>query len=290
VAWASFIASTIVYNLFFSLGGLAVTYAVLKRRVLDFEFVLSRTLVVAGVSAIVVVSFVLLEWLLGTALVNASHATGLVANAALALVLGLSMSFIHKRVDAFVDFVFFHKRRENEQTLRDFAKEAAFVTTPHDLLDRAIEMVHNHTDASAAAVMLDNAGRFHTVRWFGDLTADASENDPLILAMKVKHTPVDPHHYMTAISGDLALPMLARNRLLGVLLLGKRPGGEAYAPDEVAALGELAQGVGTALESLGHVDTARERDVMILDELRALREVAEQTLTELRTHRTSSPA
>ena len=35
-----------------------------------------------------------------------------------------------------------------------------------------------------------------------------------------------------------------------VLLLGERAGGEAYAPDEVEALSQLANGVGSALEAL----------------------------------------
>jgi hypothetical protein len=252
-------------------GAAAVTYALLKRRVLDLGFVIGRALVVACISAIVVVSFVLLEWLLGTVLASASHATGLVANAALALVLGLSMSFIHKRVDGFVDFVFFHKRHQDEIALRDFAGEAAFVTDPADLLDLVIETVRVRTDASAAAVILDFGGRFSPARWFGESPAEASENDALILALKAKHAPVDPHRYATALFGDLAFPLSSRGRLLGILLCGARTSGEAYSPDEVDALREMSQGVGSALGLLERADGAQSRDDAILTELRALR-------------------
>ena len=269
--WEANMALSALGNAFFLVGAVAVTFALLKRRVVDVRFVIGRTLVVAGVSAIVVAAFALLEWLLGTVLANASHATGLAANAALALVLGVSMSYIHKRVDAFVDFVFFHRRHENERALRDFAKEAAFVTRRDALLDHAIEKVRAHTDARAAVVLLDGDGRYRAARAFGDAPSEIDENDAAILALKAKHAAIDPHRYTTALAADVALPMLVRGRLVGVLACGARASGESYAPDELAALGEFAHGVGAALDALDASVRGAVRDDAILAELRALR-------------------
>ena len=249
--WIVNFGTGIITGVVYLLGGLAVTYALLKRRVLDFEFVLSRTLVVAIVSLIVVAAFVLLEWALGTVLAGVSHTTGFVANAALALVLGVSLNFIHKRVDALVDFMLFRKRHQDERALLDYSKEAAFVTDPNALLDQAIEKIREHTDARDAAILVGSSGDFAAARSFGDGVLPAVDgNDPAILALKAWHKPLDPHRYQTALQGDLALPMLARGRLAGVIALGQRAGGEAYAPDEVEALSQFAQGIGTALDVL----------------------------------------
>jgi hypothetical protein len=49
--------------------------------------------------------------------------------------------------------------------------------------------------------------------------------------------------------------MVSRGRLLGVLLLGERVGGEAYAPDEVEALSQFAHGVGSAIDALSTGNT-----------------------------------
>jgi GAF domain len=232
-------------------GAWAVTYALLKRRVLDVEFVLSRTLVVGAVSAIVVGSFVLLEWLLGTVMAGVSHATGLIANAALALVLGLSLNPIQKRVDAFIERLLFRKRHENERALLDFSKEAAYMTNAGALLDRTIAKLQDHTDARSGAILLLDQDTYVAVRAFGsDGVRFVGENDPLILALKTWHKPADPHHYAGAVQGALALPMLARGRLIGVVTLGERAGGEAYAPDEVEALSQFAHGVGSSLDVL----------------------------------------
>ncbi len=244
------------------LGAFAVSYALLKRRVLDAGFILSRTIVVAGVSLVVVAAFVLLEWVLGNVLTSASHATGVIANAALALVLGVSLRSIHQRVDALVDRWLFRARYENERALRDFSTEAGFVTDSDALLDRALENLRAHTDARSAALFLNEDGVFRPVRQFGGITAEVSENDSAILALKTWHKPLDPHRYETALHGDLALPMVARGRLLGLLLCGERAGGEAYAADEIAALSEFARGVGSAIETLQGASPHERRELL----------------------------
>lgn len=262
-SWVAYTILVSIWNLCWLLGGFAVTYAILKRRVLDFEFVLGRTLVLAIVSLIVVASFILLEWAFGTFLAGASHVTGLLANAVLALVLGLSMQYIHHRVDRAVETMFFRKRREDERALLDFSKEAAYVTEVDALLDQALRILQRHTDARNAAVLLDGTASYKPERSFGDAPPTISENDGAVLALKAWHKPLDPHQYDTALRGALVVPMLARGRLLGMLLLGERAGGEAYAPGEIDALSQFAQGVGSALDAL---PTHREASLATLKE------------------------
>jgi hypothetical protein len=255
-----------------------ITYALLKRRVLDLNFIIGRTLVIAGVSAIVVVSFVLLEWLLNTVLSGTGHVTGLAANALLALVLGLSLQMIHRRVDRFVDFAFFHKRYENERALLEFAAEAAFITERDALLDQAIDNVAAHTDACKAALLLSESGAYVPLRSFGfDAAPAIDENDPAVLALKSRHRPVDLHCYGGSMKGDLAVPMLGRGRLLGVLLMGERTSGEAYAPDEVEALTRFAHGIAVTLDSFSSrgaesLERLEERMVAMQTALLELRE------------------
>ncbi|HTV72450.1 MAG TPA: GAF domain-containing protein [Candidatus Acidoferrales bacterium] len=249
--WVIFTVLVVTSNIFWLLGGLVVTYAILKRRVLDLEFVIGRTLVVGIVSLIVVASFILLEWILGNVLAGASHATGIVAGGALALGLGLSMRYIHERVDRAVDILFFRKRHEDERSLRDFSKEAAFVTDIDALLDRAMWNVREHTDARRSAFLLLDGSGYAPARVSGDgVMTSLDENDGVVLALKTWHKPLDPHHYDSQLHAVLALPMLARGQLLGILILGERAGGEAYAPDEIDALAQLAHGVASALDGL----------------------------------------
>jgi len=114
------------------------------------------------------------------------------------------------------------------------------------------------------------------VRSLGSTSDDISENDAAILALKARHAPIDPHRFETALHGDVALPMLGRGRLVGVLACGARTSGEAYTPDEIEALRELAHGVGIAFEGIERHEAARAGNDAVLSELRALRDVMER--------------
>lgn len=116
-------------------------------------------------------------------------------------------------------------------------------------------------------MLLHANGSYTLARSFGDgCSRQVDENDSAILALKTWHQSLDPHRYSTALHGALALPMLARGRLLGVLLLGERSSGEAYAPDEIEALSVLAHGAGSSLDALS-INTQDSR-AAIADEIR----------------------
>lgn len=65
---------------------------------------------------------------------EAGHEASLAANVALARAFGLSLRLIHRRVDRFVDTVFFKKRNEDVSALKRFVQEAAFITDRVTLL------------------------------------------------------------------------------------------------------------------------------------------------------------
>lgn len=225
-----------VSHLFVPLG---LSYAALRRRVFDIGFVLNRAAIFTAVSLIVIGAFVLLEWSLGTWLGSLDHAASLALNVALALVLGVSLRFVHARVERVIDAVFFRKRHEDERALRSFAREAAYITNGETLLDRTASTIERYADVSSVRILLEGA-----------LSSPALENDPAILKLKAWSEPVDLHVVDTVLEGDWAYPMIARGRLAGVLLLGPRRSSESYAPDEAEAIAEIARGVAGALEAL----------------------------------------
>ena len=194
------------------------------------------------------------------------------AGAAIALVLGLSMRYIHNTVDRFVDRVFFRKRHEDEAALRRFAREASYITDRDVLLERTVQKVREHTTAEGAAIFtLDDAGSYVSANGNG-VRAVVSENDPAIVALHAWNKPVDLHRISDShMRGDLAVPMISRGELLGMLVCEQKRDGEAYAPDEADALLVMAQGVGAALATLpsrnGGEPSVRELLTRILERL-----------------------
>ena len=221
---------------------LGLTYALLNRRLLDVGFALNRAVVFTTLSLLIVGAFTLVEWALGSWLQSVSKAANLAVSAALALALGLSIHPIHAWVDRFIDNVFFRKRHQDEKALRRFAHEAAFTTDPMVILERTKRELLEHAESEYADVLLyDGAGRY----------GDIDENDLALVALRASSERVDLHGLETALHGDYAYPMLARGRFVGALVIGPKRSHEPYAPDESAAIAEVAHGVGIALDLLG---------------------------------------
>ncbi len=236
---------------------IGIGYAALRRRLFDVGFVLNRAAVFTLISAIVVGCFVLLEWLLGKWFENISHETSLLANVALVLILGFSMRYIHGWVDTLVDRTLFRKRHNDEASLERFAGEAPYVTDAAVLLQRTVETLERHADASAVYVALGN-GNGH----YGDV----SENDPAIVSLRAWNTVLDLHGLQTKLPGELAFPMVARGRLLGALTLGPKASGDAYAPDESASIARVAASVAGSLDLMGS-SSRRDQVLERLDDL-----------------------
>jgi hypothetical protein len=230
-----------IFSVSVLLGALLMAYLMLNRRLVDVGFALNRAVVFSVVSLILVSAFVLVEWLLADFLRDASHTTNTIVTAAVVLVLGVSMRFVHHRIDRVVDAVFFRKRHESEHAIRTCAEEARYVTDRTVLLERAVRVLEEHTDATSVVIALRGADRTY---------AGVDENDPVVLRLQATHHSLDMHGFETAFAGDYAYPMVVRGRLTGVLLLGERRSGELFAPDESAAIAHLAHSVAVALDGL----------------------------------------
>lgn len=230
-----------VFNVALFLAPLGLTYSLLSRRLLDIGFALNRAAIFSGVSLVLVGAFVLVEWLLSDWLQLEGHSANIAVSGALALVLGLSMRFVHGKVEHFVDHVMFRKRREDEEAIQRMAREAPYITTRATLLERTEDTLMRHADASLVNIVLDEGnGRYGSV----------SENDPALISLRADHARVDLHALDTAVEGEWAYPMVARGRLVGALVLGPKRSQESYAPDESEAIAQLAHSVAGALDVL----------------------------------------
>ncbi|HEY1977371.1 MAG TPA: hypothetical protein VGG89_12530 [Candidatus Baltobacteraceae bacterium] len=242
-----------VTHIFVPLG---LTYAALQRRLFDVGFIINRAAVFTVVSTIVIGSFVLLEWALGKWFEDVSHATSIMLNAALALMLGLSMRLLHHRVDGFVDSVFFRKRNENERALRRFAREVSLMTDRTVMLERTKTVILEHSEISAVDITMIEA---------------LDLNDAAVLAMRTWHEPAELARYRTSIVGEYAFPLEVHGNLSGALVCGQKRNEEAYAPDEIDAIKELSHGVGLALWTLDSAGNRNNELANIYCELRAIR-------------------
>ncbi len=226
-----------------------LAYVILRHRILDIGFVINRAVVYAGVSLIVVATFIVFEWLAGHVVETNSRASGILQLGA-ALVLGLSIRPIHNRVDQWVDDLFFRERHAAEAAVRKFAHEALLITAQSDLIAKTVDVAQRNMRLTGCAFYTSRRDRYVPLHSTFEVAPSVSENDYAVLRMRTWHAPVELHDVETQLPGELALPMTVRGKLAGFLLCGDKSSHEAFAPDEREALALLARDAGIALDSL----------------------------------------
>jgi hypothetical protein len=240
---------------------LTVAYAIVRRRVFDIEFAISRALVYAAITTIIAGTFLLLDWFMSKQFAETRFT--LTAEIILALAIGSWLNMLHRNVDRFVDSTFFRQRHLAEERL---AKAAAAVlrAESREVVDRFL--VHEPLralDLTSASIFRRDAlsGRFvreMAVGWERVDTHELTADDPLVLHLLAEAAPVRladvvwPSEQATRPLGDsvLAMPVLLRDELVAIALYGPHRSGADIDPDEIRGVVLLVDRAGAAYDHI----------------------------------------
>ena len=231
--------------LLYACAPFAIAYGVVRQRVFDFSFVVSRTLVYTIVSGTIFAFFALVEWIAGRILEHSGIAIFLVALAAIGV--AFSLDALYGNVERFVESTLFRRRHLAERHLARIAAGLGAAESTAALEDALVrEPMQAYGLSSAALYQRVGSGEFQR-----DGKALASA---VALQLAGARGPVPLHE------GDavLGVPVFAVTGLEAIVLYGAHTGGEDIDPDEAASLEGLARAAGTAYD---HLETLRaERD------------------------------
>ncbi|HEY1976358.1 MAG TPA: PDZ domain-containing protein [Candidatus Baltobacteraceae bacterium] len=267
---------------------LTVAYAIIRRRVFDIEFAISRAVIYGAITSIVAGTFILLDWVM-SAQFSQSRLT-LTAEIIVALALGSWLNMLHKSVDRFVDGTFFRARHLSEKRLSR-AASAVMRAETHEAVDRFL--VHEPVEA----LKLTSAALFHRAgdepRFLRDMSvgwndADVTEltgDDPLVLHLLAEGEPVrladvawSTGSMPSVGHAVLATPVMLRDELVTIVLYGPHRNGADIDPDEVRSLTHLTQSAGASYD---HIDARALREE--LEALLLQCQIKDRELAALRT-------
>ena len=123
---------------------LTLMYAILRQHVIDVRFVISRTLVYAVITTLVVGIIGLVDWATSVYLTQARVA--LAIDAAVTIALGIALHRSYRWVEGVIDFLLFRKKHEAQaylhrlgrsllRALREDTVDRALVRDPYEMLD-----------------------------------------------------------------------------------------------------------------------------------------------------------
>jgi len=275
------------HNYVAAVGGvlfaLSLGYAVLRERVVDVQFAVSRTLVYGAVSTLALVFLAAVHWLLGRLIEQSGLAIGLEGLAAIGL--GLVLHRASHGITVLVDRVLFRKHHRAEERLRRVTAALPFASDERAIAEALVtDPARNLELASAALFYRDSPeGALNRVlaQGWGDEHAASLEADSLLVRyLQAEHAPLklDDSQLLPAGTPEgaalpvLAIPIVNQHVLAAVVLYGAHVNHTLLDPDEIELLHALAKAAATSHSQvrIGALSRRNEQLEASVTELRAL--------------------
>ncbi|HWE47765.1 MAG TPA: hypothetical protein VG407_17220 [Caulobacteraceae bacterium] len=224
-------------------------YGILRHKVFDLGFALNRTLVYGVVSAILLAAFGLIEWAVEHFVPVEGREKNALVDAAIAVGVFLTFHKVRDVVEHVIERLFFRRWQRSEAELRRFVREAPFVTQAPALTKALARALTEYAEGAEAAVYLAEGQEY--VRAIGDVAGAPARLDPDLSALVSLRADPKPMELQDHASGAaLIAPMVNRNEVVGLALLGPKPSGSDYRPDEIELIGWATRQVGLDLHAL----------------------------------------
>ncbi len=243
---------------------LTVTYAIFRERVIDINFVVSRTLAYGLLTTVIVGIFALIDLFLSRTM---EARFSLPVDIVVALLLGFFFHGMRKRIDDGVDRVIFRKRHVAEIRLAKAAKAVVHVDDPSAIADYLTRLPAEVLDLTGAALYMRRGGGFALERcagWKNEPAAVLATSDPLVAFISselgcvrvgdvpMREAPPDRHD-----AAVLAIPLVFRRELAGFALYGAHEDGADLDADDERALVPL---VNNAAVTYDHIEAQALRE------------------------------
>jgi len=255
-------ASYLLSNACYSMTMAIFLYAILRHRVVDVSFVISRTLVYTVTMSIIIGLFAATNSFV-------EHATlgrdaNLLLELLVPLLLGISFNTLRTRIDGYVSRFLFRRQFRATEALNDFAQSCKFIDKPERLLDLSVEEIYRQSSAQGVAIYEQADGDYLRVRHQGslDFPQRVETDDAAFVQLRAGKRELELHARASTLGAEgYVYPLSLRKTVIGAIVCGPRPG-EAYTADERRLLANVTYQVGVALHVLRMENKAKLVDAL----------------------------
>ena len=228
-----------------------LSYAALSQRLVAVRFVVNRALVFGLLTALLIGVLSLLESLIERSVI--SKDAGMALDLVVPLLLGVSIQRIHRWGEDSVERLIFRKEYSDRNAILAFLRDAGFVAHPATLFERTAEVFATHAGGGTAALYLAADSSYEQVaasEHARALPARIPIDDAAMVRLRATLVPLDLFAVTSALGANgLALPLVIRGRLEGVLVCGAKAEGR-YARPEMEFLEKAAAGIAACIVAL----------------------------------------
>lgn len=243
----------VLFQIVGSLAGAGVfAYAVLRHRVVDVGFAVNRTLIYGVVSATLLTAFGLIEWAANHFVPIEGRENNALADAAVAVGVFLTFHRVRDGVEHVIERLFFRRWQTAEAALRRFVREAAFAVRAETLTRGFAEALVAYAEGAEAGVYIlgPDGGYRRAGGRIAGVRETLDQDDPALIAIRAEPRALRPEQTGSILKAQLIAPMVNRNEVIGLALLGPKPSGLDLRPDEIDLIGWATRQVGLDLHAL----------------------------------------
>lgn len=224
-------------------------YAMLRHRVVDLGFAVNRTLIYGVLSTTLLLAFFFLEWGAEQIVPAGMREANMLMSAGIAFGLFVVFHKLRDWVEKGVETLFFRSWRDNDARLSRFLKDAAYVTRADALTRTALAEFTRYTGGARVGFYGVGDDGSALLQSGHGLPPRVEADHSLMVRLRADREALH-NDLPETLGAALALPMILRTEVRGLVLIGAKPSGEDYRPDEREALAGAAQRIGMDLHAL----------------------------------------
>jgi predicted ATPase len=207
-----------------------------------------RSATYASLAVALFVLFGTTQWFIEHYL-SASRDQSVIAGLAIALGLAIVFQLFHKRIERAIETWLNRSARARLEGVKALAQEITLIQDRAVLQQRVVERLEWLLATSGAAIYVcEQPDSFSLAAPAAEtLPGEISAQDPAVIHLRLKNEPTAPKAVGSQLTMPILWPMRVHGRLLGFLASGERRHKEGFDTDEIRAVSDLAQSVGTSL-------------------------------------------
>ena len=239
-------------------------YAILRYRLLKIDYIISRSILVALLTIIASMAYILLIWGIGLIVGSVIPANNIYAVGGFVALLTIISSPIITKFKTGIDKIRFKGKDTHEKELGIFGEKITkaknltdIITAMREALEEPLlpDILHIYTHDSAS-------NQYVATKNEGKPTSDIrfTENNPLVQVLQKESSlyHIDPINLPLPLEGEASrlkllnasffIPMKSINRLIGWIGLGTRRSGDPYNSQELEYIEKISNQAGMAIE------------------------------------------
>jgi len=233
------------------------TYAIIRHQLMDIKVIIKKTLIFTSLLAIVLGTFVGIT-LLTQELIAGGRLLGLVISSIIIIFAVRPLeNFLVKVTDKYL----FQKKYDYREVLKSFIDEVITVLDLDTVMQKTLELLSKMFHPEQSTILLLDADMDKYVSYGksgydkGIVLERASriprylKSSTNILSTEDKETNEELRNEMNNLNARLAMPLIFRDELMGIMLLGKKKSDKIYTKEDLDILTDLAQTEATVVSN-----------------------------------------